>query len=90
LRCDIKVVRLPTIEIWEQIMNKVLLVDTNFSSAPIYNDLVQSGCEVFVVGGNPEDFLAKSTKNYINLDYSNVDRIREVMPRLIQKGSIMD
>ena len=63
-------------------MNKVLLVDTNFSSAPIYNDLVQSGCEVFVVGGNPEDFLAKSTKNYINLDYSNVDRIREVMENM--------
>lgn len=63
-------------------MQKVLLVDTNFSSAPIYNYLVQSGCEVFVVGGNPNDFLAKSAKNYMNLDYSNVDRTREIIEKM--------
>ena len=63
-------------------MHKVLLVDTNFSSAPICNYLVQSGCEVFVVGGNPNDFLAKSAKNYINLDYSNVDRTREILEKM--------
>jgi predicted ATP-grasp superfamily ATP-dependent carboligase len=63
-------------------MRKVLLVDTNFSSAPIYNCLIQSGCEVFVVGGNPNDFLAKTAKNYINLDYSNVDRTREIVEKM--------
>ena len=63
-------------------MQKVLLVDTNFSSAPIYNYLVQSGCEVFVIGGNPNDVLAKSVKNYINLDYSNVDRTREIIEKM--------
>jgi len=63
-------------------MQRVLLVDTNFSSASIYNYLVQSGCEVFVVGGNPKDFLAKSVKNYINLDYSNVDRTREIIEKM--------
>lgn len=63
-------------------MHKVMLVDTNFSSAPIYNYLVQSGCEVFVVGGNPNDFLAKSAKNYINLDYSNVNRTREIIEEM--------
>lgn len=63
-------------------MHKVLLVDTNFSSAPIYNYLVQTGCEVFVVGGNPNDFLAKSVKNYINSDYSNVDRTREIIEKM--------
>jgi biotin carboxylase len=63
-------------------MQRVLLVDTNFSSAPIYNYLVQSGFEVFVVGGNPNDFLAKSVKNYINLDYSNVNRTREIIEKM--------
>ena len=60
-------------------MQKVLLVDTNFSSAPIYHYLVDSGCEVFVIGGNPGDFLAKSANNYINLDYSNVDQTRKII-----------
>jgi len=63
-------------------MHKVLLIDTNFSSAPIYNYLVKSGCEVFVVGGNPDDFLAKFVKNYINLDYSNIDRTREIINKI--------
>lgn len=65
-------------------MNRVLLVDTNFSSAPIYNYLVQLGHEVFVVGGNPNDFLAKSVKNYINLNYSDVSQTR----KLIEKYNI--
>jgi len=63
-------------------MVKVLLVDTNFSSAPIYNYLVQSGHEVFVIGGNPNDFLAKSVKNYINFDYSNIDRTQEIIEKM--------
>lgn len=63
-------------------MYKVLLIDTNFSSAPIHNYLVQSGCEVFVVGGNPNDFLAKSARNYINMDYSNVSRTREIIEKM--------
>ena len=63
-------------------MVKVLLIDTNFSSAPIYNYLVKSGCEVFVIGGNPNDFLAKSVKNYINLDYSDIDRTREIIKKI--------
>ncbi len=63
-------------------MNKALLVDTNFSSAPIYNYLVQSGFEVFVIGGNPHDFLAKSVKNYINSDYSNVGSTQGIIDRM--------
>ncbi len=60
-------------------MPKVLLIDTNFSSAPIYNYLIQSGHEVFVIGGNPNDFLAKSVKNYINFNYSDVDGVRKII-----------
>jgi len=63
-------------------MHKALLVDTNFSSAPIYNYLVQSGCEVFVIGGNPKDFLAKSVKNYINSDYSDLTRTRQLIEKM--------
>lgn len=59
-----------------------MLVDTNYSSAPIYNYLFQSGFNVYVVGGNPNDYLAKSVKNYINLDYSRVDLIRELIKKL--------
>lgn len=64
-------------------MSKVLLVDTNFSSAPIYNYLVQAGHDVYVVGGNPTDFLAKSVKNYVKLDYSDVDKTRELIGVLV-------
>jgi carbamoylphosphate synthase large subunit len=63
-------------------MHKVALVDTNFSAAPIYNYLVRSGFEVFVIGGNPKDFLAKSVKNYINLDYSNIEKMRETIGKM--------
>jgi len=60
-------------------MQKVLLLDTNFSSAPIYHYLVKSGFEVFVVGGNPNDFLAKSVKTYINQNYSIVEQTRALI-----------
>lgn len=58
-------------------MSRVLLVDTNFSSGPIYNHLVESGHQVFLVGGNPSDFLAKSLPNYIQIDYTNVPALEE-------------
>ena len=60
-------------------MSKVLLVDTNFSSAPIYNYLVRVGHEVYVIGGNQNDYLAKSINNYIKIDYSDVDKTRELI-----------
>ncbi len=63
-------------------MQKVLLIDTNFSSAPIYNYLVQSGHDVSVMGGNPNDFLAKSVKNYINFNYSDVDGVRKIIKKM--------
>ncbi len=63
-------------------MSKILLVDTNIASAPIYEYLVQNGCDVHVVGGNPNDFLAKTAKNYINMDYSNVDELLGLIEQL--------
>ena len=54
-------------------MNKILLLDTNVSASPIYNYLTKNEYDVYVVGGNPNDFLAKTANNYINLDYSKLD-----------------
>lgn len=63
-------------------MQKVLLLDTNVSSTPIYHFLLESGYYVVVVGGNPLDTLAKIAKNYIRMDYSNLDEISELVERL--------
>lgn len=60
-------------------MSNVLLVDTNFSSGPIYKYLVDAGHKVTVVGGNPNDTLAKSADNYVCLDYSDVEKTRQLV-----------
>lgn len=60
-------------------MSNVLLVDTNFSSGPIYQYLVQAGHQVYVVGGNPRDFLAKCVDNYANFDYTDLDKTRKLI-----------
>jgi biotin carboxylase len=52
-------------------MTRVALFDTNLSAAPIHAYLVEAGHEVFVIGGNPDDYLARSARNYIQLDYSD-------------------
>ena len=56
-------------------MAKVLLVDTNFSSAPICRALLADGHEVHVAGGNPSDCLAKSVSRYWRLDYSDTNAL---------------
>jgi len=60
-------------------MSNVLLVDTNFSSGPIYQFLIQSGHNVTVVGGNPNDALAKSVDDYVQMDYSDVEKTRQLV-----------
>lgn len=57
-------------------MSKILLVDTNFSSIPIYNALVRKGHDVHVIGANPDDALAKVSKKYTCLDYSNTSELK--------------
>lgn len=63
-------------------MKHVLLVDTNFSSAPIHQFLVQSGYKVTVIGSNPSDALAKSAPNYIEADYSEISTISQLIADL--------
>lgn len=65
-------------------MSRVLLVDTNLASWPIYQALQAQGHEVFVVGSNPQDYLANAAPNYIKQDYSD----RAQMESLIEKQRI--
>lgn len=60
-------------------MQKVLLLDTNISSLPIYNALENAGYDVYVAGANPEDYLARSAKNYIEVDYSDATKVNELI-----------
>jgi formate-dependent phosphoribosylglycinamide formyltransferase (GAR transformylase) len=62
-------------------MSKVLLVDTNFSSAPIYRGLLSMGHEVHVVGGNPQDYLAKSSTNYWPINYADIQSLQTLVDR---------
>ncbi len=66
-------------------MDRVLLLDTNVASAPIYQSLAAAGYEVYLVGRNPADFLAKAAPNYINLDYSDVEATLALVERLSAK-----
>jgi biotin carboxylase len=63
-------------------MKKVLLVDTNVSSAPIHDYLMRAGYEVFVCGANPADFLAKVSRNYVNMDYSDIGKTQALVEAL--------
>lgn len=62
-------------------MGKVLLVDTNISSSPIYDFLLRLGHDVAVIGGNPRDFLARTAKNYIQADYSEPETLAKVVSK---------
>jgi carbamoylphosphate synthase large subunit len=62
-------------------MKKVLLLDTNVSSFPIYNVLVEKGHDVYVIGLNPNDCLAKHTKNYINANYSDIPTLDSIIEK---------
>jgi len=52
-------------------MKNILLVDTNIASYPIYNVLKFYGFNVYVIGANPLDTLAKASNQYIEADYSD-------------------
>ena len=62
-------------------MKDVLLLDTNVSSFPIYEYLVSLGYNVWVMGGNPDDCLAKYSTNYIGQDYSDVLKLKKYISK---------
>lgn len=54
---------------------KTLLVDTNRAAYTVYQALVSSGHDVWVVGPNPQEPLAKIVPNYVPLDYSDSSQL---------------
>ena len=62
-------------------MSKCVLVDTNRAAYTIYQSLVGQGNNVFVVGGNPQEPLAKICPNFIHLDYSDVSALDSLIER---------
>ena len=62
-------------------MKRTLLVDTNRAAYPIYQALRNLGHDVWVIGGNPLETLAKLATNYVQLDYSNFDKVEEFIAK---------
>lgn len=63
-------------------MAVAILLDTNAASVPIYRYLVDSGHDVHVVGDKPDNALAQSAANYVQLDYSDVEAVTALVERL--------
>jgi len=62
-------------------MSKILLVDTNRAAYTIFQSLLAQGHDVFVVGSNPEEPLAKMCPNFIQLDYSDASALDALIER---------
>jgi biotin carboxylase len=60
-------------------MAKVLLVDTNFSSAPLFSELERLGHEVHVVSRSTNDCLTKISKNFWLIDYSDTVELKNLL-----------
>ncbi len=61
---------------------RVLLLDTAFAAAPIYDSLVHAGHEVWVMGDRPNDLLAKRAgANWIDQDYSRIPEVEKHVQR---------
>jgi len=58
---------------------KVLLVDTNRASIPIYQALVRWRHQVWVMGRDPEEPLAKICPRYLRIDYSDAQRLQTLV-----------
>lgn len=56
-------------------MKRTLLVDTNRAAVPLYRALCDLGHEVWVVGGKPTEPLSRLAANYMELDYSDTERL---------------
>ena len=63
-------------------MARVLLVDTNFSSMPLYNALISMGHEVHVCGANPKDALAQHSPHYHAIDYADSKALANLVDTL--------
>lgn len=61
---------------------RVLLLDTAFAAAPIFDSLVHAGHDVWVMGNCPNDLLAKRAgANWIDQDYSRAPEVAKHVQR---------
>jgi formate-dependent phosphoribosylglycinamide formyltransferase (GAR transformylase) len=60
---------------------KVLLVDTNRAAVPIYQALLQGGHEVWVVGRNPSEPLAKICPRFVQMDYADTKQLLSLVKK---------
>lgn len=57
---------------------RVLLLDTAFSALPIYAHLASLDLDLFVMGGRPDDVLARQAgARWIEQDYSRTDAVKD-------------
>lgn len=57
---------------------KILLMDAAFAAEPIYEALIRSGHEVWVIGNRASDVLAaKAGQRWLKQDYSKADEVRD-------------
>ena len=61
---------------------KVLVFDTNLASKPIFDYLSKSHFELYVIGNNAGDTLAKACENYIKLDYRMIDSVIDIIKKI--------
>ena len=59
-------------------LEKILLVDTGFSSFPFF-DYLNKHYDLWVCGNNPNDCLALNNSKYIYCDYSDVDQLYKIV-----------
>jgi predicted ATP-grasp superfamily ATP-dependent carboligase len=62
-------------------MNKTLLVDTNRAAYTIYKQLISIGHDVWVIGANDNEPLAKISKNFVRQDYSDVSKLNKLIEK---------
>lgn len=60
-------------------MKKTLLIDTNRAAVPIYHSLIKKKHQVWVVGKNPNETLAKISDHYVQLDYSDIAALKNLI-----------
>ncbi|SBT18949.1 hypothetical protein MGA5115_03110 [Marinomonas gallaica] len=64
-------------------MKKILLLDAAFSAIPIYEYLVRTGYQIWVMGNRETDPLAKiAGERWINQDYSDVSAVKRHIENL--------
>ena len=60
-------------------MSKILLVDTNFSSKPILDELLRLGHVVDIVGNNINKNMLDLCNKYWEINYADIDKLNKII-----------